>query len=234
MNIEQWNSIYTFVQARETRLESGNAEEYKSNLDKGGERLALFESLLLDLASCERSLMALLASNIVRDIITVLAIHTDEIVRVESKQSINDWKLLQESKGGINNGGVYFFDLVEQELAKTSPSIEVLETLYFCLLSGYKGKHFDSESRLKEVSERLQRRIKSIVQRNEYSKVIALEEYYPNSVDDVHGDKIEVAEYTAPVGPDFKGTPQKENSENSWNLKPYRKRRKRSGAYGVI
>ncbi|WP_444893559.1 DotU family type IV/VI secretion system protein [Microbulbifer sp. TRSA001] len=234
MNIEQWNSIYTFVRARESRLEIGSVEEYESNLDKGGESLALFERLLLDLASCERSLMALLASNIVKDIITVLAIHTDEIVRVESKQAVSDWKLLQESKGGINNGGVYFFDLAEQELAKTSPSIEVLETLYFCLLSGYKGKYFDSESRLKEVSERLQRRIKSIVQRNEYSKVIALDEYYPKSVNDVHGDKIEIAEYTAPVGPDFKEPPQKKDSENNWNLKPYRKRRKRSGGHGVI
>ena len=89
-----------------------------------------------------------------------IVVYIDETVQTEVFQvSEKQWALLQKELFDIEDGGVLFYDTLDDALRHPETLPFVLELFYLCMKSGFKGKYAENPARLNSYLEMLKNRI---------------------------------------------------------------------------
>jgi type VI protein secretion system component VasF len=101
-----------------------------------------------------------LTENEVHQILLPLVIHCDELVlRRLPPQDRPTWRMLQNERYKINDGGDVFYQLIEERLLKADTPVLTFEVLYFCLRDGFVGRFESDPSKIAGYMTRLAARI---------------------------------------------------------------------------
>lgn len=101
-----------------------------------------------------------LTENEVHQILLPLVIHCDELVlRRLPPQDRPTWRMLQNERYKINDGGDVFYQLIEERLLKADTPVLTFEVLYFCLRDGFVGRFEADPSKIATYMTRLAARI---------------------------------------------------------------------------
>jgi type IV/VI secretion system ImpK/VasF family protein len=97
--------------------------------------------LLARIEQLEDRLSKELSEGDVGQMIFPLVLLCDEMVMVRlPKEQHTQWHLLQTELFRINYGGDVFYEFADEQLEKPNTAVEVFETLYYCLQSGFVGR----------------------------------------------------------------------------------------------
>lgn len=108
----------------------------------------------------QATLNAELTENEVHQILLPLVIHCDELVlRRLPPQERPTWRMLQNERYKINDGGDVFYQLIEERLLKADTPLLTFEVLYFCLRDGFVGRFESDPSKIATYMTRLAARI---------------------------------------------------------------------------
>jgi type VI protein secretion system component VasF len=108
----------------------------------------------------QATLNAELTENEVHQILLPLVIHCDELVlrRLPPKDRPT-WRMLQNERYKIDDGGDVFYQLIEERLLKADTPVLTFEVLYFCLRDGFVGRFESDPSKIATYMARLAARI---------------------------------------------------------------------------
>ncbi|BBM86669.1 DotU family type IV/VI secretion system protein [Candidatus Uabimicrobium amorphum] len=92
-----------------------------------------------------------------RKCIIPLVIHIDEMIRCHIDVECRNWPTLQQEEefGGIENGGVEFYNLLDEVLENNTHEF-IYEVFYFCLKDGFVGRYIDNPTRATSYQKRLE------------------------------------------------------------------------------
>ena len=112
---------------------------------------------LLD--ALRKELSRTLAEHAVYSVLVPIVIYADELARVMTRGSVQQWEPLQSETFNIENGGELFYWAIEERLKLPDTLPLVFEVFYFCLNDGFVGMYRGDPRKIEEVKDRLRKRI---------------------------------------------------------------------------
>ena len=89
-----------------------------------------------------------------------IVVYIDEAIQTEVFQvSQQQWALLQKELFEVEDGGVLFYDSLDDALRQPETLPFILEIFYLCLNSGFKGKYADNPARIESFKQTISYRI---------------------------------------------------------------------------
>lgn len=144
---------------------AGNAGRGAAGVAISPELLArLRGELLARIEQLEERLSKDFSEGDVGQMIFPLVLLCDEMVMVRlAKEQHTLWHLLQTELFRINYGGDVFYEFADEQLSKPNIAIEVFETLYYCLQSGFVGRFGFDAGKVQRYRNLLSERILSLM-----------------------------------------------------------------------
>lgn len=109
-----------------------------------------FQNLQKALETCQQQLANLMSAPKAELVSILLAIYTDEDILTSGlypRQHV--WPKLQSAYLGHKEGGIVFFELLDNTLNQPGTTPLILEVFYYCLRQGFKGRYHQDPARLK-------------------------------------------------------------------------------------
>lgn len=88
-----------------------------------------------------------------------IVIYFDELVQSQYLQGGLQWPALQKELYQIDDGGVLFYDTLDDILRKPQTLPFIYEVFYFCLSSGFRGRYNDDQVKINEYIRKLTEKI---------------------------------------------------------------------------
>lgn len=121
-----------------------------------------YQQLEQQLQTCQTQLETKLTKPIAQQMIVILAIYADETLLTSGLYSNGYlWPKLQKTYIGNKDGGNVFFQAITDLLAlpdNETPTI-VDEMYHYCLINGFKGRHYNNHQALNYYTKQLATRI---------------------------------------------------------------------------
>lgn len=169
MQLSTWHHIVSAASHVRSQAEGTIVRTHAPNADSVHTVvLSMTQSSLEDLRreinssidKLQATLNSELTENEVHQILLPLVIHCDELVlRRLPPQDRPTWRMLQNERYKINDGGDVFYQLIEERLLKADTPLLTFEVLYFCLRDGFVGRFESDPSKIATYMTRLAARI---------------------------------------------------------------------------
>ncbi|QTA81207.1 Type VI secretion system protein, DotU-like [Desulfonema limicola] len=88
-----------------------------------------------------------------------IVIYFDEMVQLKYLQAGQAWPSLQKELYQIDDGGVIFYETLDDILRKPNTLPFIYEVFYFCLNHGFKGKYNDDPVKISEYKNKLKTKL---------------------------------------------------------------------------
>ena len=88
-----------------------------------------------------------------------IVIYFDELVQVRYVAAGQAWPTLQGELYQIDDGGVLFYDTLDDVLRKPQTMPLIYEVFYFCINHGFRGRYNDEPVKISEYLEKLREKI---------------------------------------------------------------------------
>jgi type IV/VI secretion system ImpK/VasF family protein len=171
MKNELWQAVYAvFNELEDLREKFSHFTQETDNTDPlilietDQKKLKQLVSSRKDLRSLLMQLKATMADHLSeREVYLSLfpiVVYIDEAIQMEVFQvTEQQWSLLQKELFDIEDGGVLFYDSLDDALRQPETLPFILEVFYLCINSGFKGKYCENPTRLNSYKEIIRNRI---------------------------------------------------------------------------
>lgn len=88
-----------------------------------------------------------------------IVVYFDELIQSNYLRGGLKWPALQKELYSIDDGGVLFYDTLEDILRKPQTLPFVYEVFYFCLCSGFRGRYSEDQVKINEYVRKLTEKI---------------------------------------------------------------------------
>ncbi len=88
-----------------------------------------------------------------------IVIHIDELIQSEYLHGTQSWPPLQKELFSIDDGGVQFYDTLDDLLRKPDTHPFIFEVFYFCMSHGFQGRYIENRVKINEYMKRLKNKI---------------------------------------------------------------------------
>ncbi len=88
-----------------------------------------------------------------------IVIHIDELIQSEYLRDNQSWPPLQKELFGIDDGGIQFYETMNDLLRKPDTHPFIFEVFYFCMSHGFQGRYVDNRVKINESMKKLKNKI---------------------------------------------------------------------------
>ncbi len=92
-------------------------------------------------------------------VIFPIVIHIDELIQSEYLRDNQSWPPLQKELFGIDDGGIQFYETLNDLLRKPETLPFIFEVFYFCMSHGFQGRYVDNRVKINEYMKKLKNKI---------------------------------------------------------------------------
>jgi type IV/VI secretion system ImpK/VasF family protein len=125
----------------------------------GADLVKMRDGLRKLLDTLRKELSRTLTDHAVYSILVPIVIYVDELARVVTRGSVQQWEPLQSETFNVENGGELFYWQIDERLKQQETPPLVFEVFYFCLNDGFVGMYQNDPHKIAEYKDRLRRRI---------------------------------------------------------------------------
>jgi type IV/VI secretion system ImpK/VasF family protein len=152
------HNVFNLVEKKSTAHEDLESQEEAS--DEYDSLLQLRKELRTSLFQLKKVLSSNMIERDVYFILFPIVVYLDEKVQLNFfKIQERSWALLQQEFFDTENGGVMFYDVLDNILKNEDTPQLVHETFFYCLNAGFLGKNTDNPNRIESYLEILKNKI---------------------------------------------------------------------------